>query len=54
VLCHLDGRHTREEIAALVADWCRRNQPAVVPRQRIETYVDRLLPTFARAALLVG
>lgn len=53
VLQHLDGRHDRAALIALVQAWLDGKTPNETPT-KAEQYVDQLLQSFARGALLVG
>lgn len=54
VLRHLDGQHDRAALHTLVADWCRNHNHTSVTSERIETFLAKLLPAFAKAALLIA
>jgi methyltransferase-like protein/SAM-dependent methyltransferase len=60
VLQHLDGRHDRAALSAILADWLEKasaaeSRKAVEPAaQRAAQFVDQVLRGFARSALLVG
>jgi methyltransferase-like protein len=53
VLQHLDGQHDRAALIALVRAWVDEKTSSDTPVQA-EQYVDQLLQSFARGALLVG
>ncbi len=57
VLAHLDGRHDREALITLVAQWLEKQpttEKAEPAQERATHYVEHILPVMANSALLVG